>query len=159
MLAMAGDTESEVVVPPEGRQAGCYLRLLGCERLHGAAMEDLALDRTVFEVRHELIRPDPPQFPRTSASSTPSSPSRETPRASVEAELAECVAQPGFAVVPALAGRSRPVAATTRGRERQGPAAEETAALRGLEDLEDKSIADAHAAIDELFAKRREIAA
>ena len=31
--------------------------------------------------------------------------------------------------------------------------------LRGLEDLEDKSIADAHAAIDELFAKRREIAA
>jgi len=31
--------------------------------------------------------------------------------------------------------------------------------LSGLEDLEDKSIADAHAAIDELFAKRRDIAA
>src|SRR5436305_1796433 len=46
----------------------------------------------------------------------------------VEAELAECVPQPGFPVVPALTGRSRPVAATTRGRERQGPAAEEAAA-------------------------------
>jgi FMN-dependent NADH-azoreductase len=31
--------------------------------------------------------------------------------------------------------------------------------MSGLEDLEDKSIADAHAAIDELFAKRRDIAA
>ena len=31
--------------------------------------------------------------------------------------------------------------------------------MSGLEELEDKSIADAHAAIDELFAKRRNIAA
>jgi FMN-dependent NADH-azoreductase len=31
--------------------------------------------------------------------------------------------------------------------------------LSGLEDLEDQSIADAHAAIDELFAKRRDVAA
>src|SRR5438093_5872732 len=48
----------------------------------------------------------------------------------VEAELAECVVQLGFAVVPALTGRSRPVAAATRGRERQGPAAQETAGNR-----------------------------
>jgi hypothetical protein len=31
--------------------------------------------------------------------------------------------------------------------------------MSGLEDLEDKSIADAHAAIDELFAEKRRIAA
>jgi FMN-dependent NADH-azoreductase len=35
----------------------------------------------------------------------------------------------------------------------------ESARMSGLEHLEDKSIADAHAAIDELFAKRRDIAA
>jgi hypothetical protein len=31
--------------------------------------------------------------------------------------------------------------------------------MSGLEEFEDKSIADAHAAIDELFAKGRDIAA
>ena len=37
--------------------------------------------------------------------------------------------------------------------------AREVPQMSGLEELEDKSIADAHAAIDELFAKRRDIAA
>src|SRR5260221_71276 len=39
------------------------------------------------------------------------------------------------------------------------PPQREVPQMSGLEELEDKSIADAHAAIDKLFAKRRDIAA